>query len=86
LYGGYPTKVAGSTQNPKKVIGTPTLLIKTKIFLKILCLYLKSVNEPKLRMGAFQRNSQAQPKMLKKFVETSKQINQKQKFPKKKYV
>jgi hypothetical protein len=33
-YGGYPTEFAGSTQNPKKNIGTPNILIKTKIFLK----------------------------------------------------
>jgi hypothetical protein len=32
--GGYPTEFAGSTQNPKKIIETPNLPIKTKIFLK----------------------------------------------------
>jgi hypothetical protein len=31
---GYPTEFAGSTQNPKKLIETPNLPIKTKIFPK----------------------------------------------------
>jgi hypothetical protein len=31
LYGGYQTEIVGSTQNPKKIIGTPNLPIKTKI-------------------------------------------------------
>jgi hypothetical protein len=31
----YPTEFAGSTQNLKKMIGTPNLPIKTKIFPKI---------------------------------------------------
>jgi hypothetical protein len=30
----YPTEFAGSTQNPKKIIGTPNIPINTKIFLK----------------------------------------------------
>jgi hypothetical protein len=30
LYGGYPTEFAGSTQNPKKIIGTPNPPIRTK--------------------------------------------------------
>jgi hypothetical protein len=34
LYGGYPTEFAGSTQNPKKKIGTPNIPIKTKTFPK----------------------------------------------------
>jgi hypothetical protein len=38
LYGGYPTKFAGSTQNPKKFIRTPNLPIRTKIFPKKVCL------------------------------------------------
>jgi hypothetical protein len=29
-YGGYPTEFAGSTQNPKKIIRTPNLPIRTK--------------------------------------------------------
>jgi hypothetical protein len=29
--GGYPTKFAGSTQNPKKIIGISNLPVKTKI-------------------------------------------------------
>jgi predicted GH43/DUF377 family glycosyl hydrolase len=32
--GIYPTEFASSTQNPKKINGTPNLLIKTKIFPK----------------------------------------------------
>jgi hypothetical protein len=39
-----------------------------------MCMYLKSVKEPKIRMGATQRNSQVQPKILKKLLE--QQINQ----------
>jgi hypothetical protein len=31
-YGGYLTEFAGSTQNPKKITGTPNLPIKKKIF------------------------------------------------------
>jgi hypothetical protein len=27
-YGGYPTEFAGSTQNPKKIIGTPNQPIR----------------------------------------------------------
>jgi hypothetical protein len=30
----YPTEFAGSTQNPKKIIGKPNLPIKTKEFPK----------------------------------------------------
>jgi hypothetical protein len=33
-YEGYPTEFAGSTQNPKKIIRTPNLPIRTKIFLR----------------------------------------------------
>jgi hypothetical protein len=33
-YWSYPTKFAGSTQNPKKIIETRNLPIKTKIFSK----------------------------------------------------
>jgi hypothetical protein len=33
-YGGYPSEFAGSTQNPKKIIETPNIPIKTKVFLK----------------------------------------------------
>jgi hypothetical protein len=35
--------------------------------------YLKSVKEPKIRIGATGRNLQAQPQMLKKIVGTSNQ-------------
>jgi hypothetical protein len=34
----YPTKFAGSTQNPKTMTGTPNLPIKKKIFPKKVCL------------------------------------------------
>jgi hypothetical protein len=37
-YGGYPTEFAGSTQNPKKNIGTSDQPIKTKISPKKVCL------------------------------------------------
>jgi hypothetical protein len=33
-YGVYPTKFSSSTQNPKKIIRTPNLPIKTKMFPK----------------------------------------------------
>jgi hypothetical protein len=36
--GAYPTEFAGSTQNPKKIIGTPNQQIKTKILPKKNCL------------------------------------------------
>jgi hypothetical protein len=49
-YGGYPTEYAGSTQNPKKIISTPS----------------KKEKEPKIRLGATRRNLQAQLKILKK--------------------
>jgi hypothetical protein len=35
---GYPTEFAGSTQNPKKNIGTSNQPIKMKIFPKKVCL------------------------------------------------
>jgi hypothetical protein len=37
-YGGYPAEFAGSTQNPKKIIGTPNFPIKKKIFPIKVCL------------------------------------------------
>jgi hypothetical protein len=70
-YRGYPTAFAGSTQNIKKncwkfQLGTSNQPIRTKIFQKNNVLYLKSVKEPKIRMGPTRRNLQAQPKILKK--------------------
>jgi hypothetical protein len=56
-------ELAGSTQNPKKIIETPNQPIGTKIFPKNYVSYLKSVKEPKIRVGATRRNLQAQPKM-----------------------
>jgi hypothetical protein len=38
LYGGYPTEFAGTTQNPKKNIGTSNQPIRTKILPKKECL------------------------------------------------
>jgi hypothetical protein len=38
LYEGYPTEFAGSTQNPKKMIETPNIPIRTKNFAKKLSL------------------------------------------------
>jgi hypothetical protein len=43
--------------------------------------YLKSVKEPKIRIGAPRRNLQAQPKMLKKIVGTSNQPIRTKIFP-----
>jgi hypothetical protein len=40
-----------------------------KFFQKKYAQYLKSVKEPKIRMGATRRNLQAQPKGLKKWTE-----------------
>jgi hypothetical protein len=62
--------VASSTQNPKKIIGTPNLPIKMKIFQKKYAWYLKKDKEPKIRMGATRRNLQAQPKIRKKIIGT----------------
>jgi hypothetical protein len=45
-------------------------------------LYLKSVQEPKIRMGATRQNMQAQPKILKKLQKT-KSTNQNKKISKK---
>jgi hypothetical protein len=45
--------------------------------------YLKSVNEPKIRIGVTRRNWPAQPKMFKKIVETSNQPIKTKNFPKK---
>jgi hypothetical protein len=74
LFRGYPTEFAGSTQNSKKMIGTPNLPIRTNFFpKKNYVSYLKSVKEPIIRLGANRRNLQAQPKMLKKIVGTSNQ-------------
>jgi hypothetical protein len=52
-----------------------------KIFLKKNYVsYLKSVKEPKIRMGAARRYLQAQPKMLIKIVVTSNQSIKKKVF------
>jgi hypothetical protein len=37
-YGGYPTEFESSTQNPKKIIRTPNLSVRTNIFPKKVCL------------------------------------------------
>jgi hypothetical protein len=50
------TEFAGPMQNPKKIIGTSNQPIKTNIFKKKYVLYLKSVKEPKIRLGATRRN------------------------------
>jgi hypothetical protein len=47
------------------------------------CLYLKSVKEPKIRMGATRRNLQARPRILKK-IRDIKSTNQNENFFKKK--
>jgi hypothetical protein len=36
-YGGYLTEFANSTQNPEKIIETPNLPFRTKIFPKKVC-------------------------------------------------
>jgi hypothetical protein len=41
-YGGYQTEFAGSTQNLKKITGTPNLPIKTKIIQIKVCLVKRS--------------------------------------------
>jgi hypothetical protein len=62
------------------------LLKATKNFpKKSMFKYLKSVKEPKIRMGATRRNLQAQPKILKKL--TQHQIYQpKRKVSQKNYI
>jgi hypothetical protein len=74
---------AGSTQNPKKITETPNLPSRTKIFPKNYVSYLKSVKEPKIRIGATRRNLQVQPKMFKKNCRNIKSTNQNNNFPKK---
>jgi hypothetical protein len=69
----------GSTLNPKKIIGTSNQPIRIKKFPKKYVQYLKSVKEPKIRMGATRRNLQAQPKILKKLPERQN-YQSKQKF------
>jgi hypothetical protein len=73
-----------STQNPKEIIETPNQQIRMKIFpKKNFVSYLKSAKEPKICMRATRRNSQAQPKILKKY-RNIKSTNQNKKFLKKK--
>jgi hypothetical protein len=73
IWDAYPMEFAGSTQNHKKIIGTSTK-IKTKNASKNYVSYLNSGREPKICIGATQRNLQAQPIILKKLSEH--QINQ----------
>jgi hypothetical protein len=70
----------------KKIVGTSNQPIKTNLYpKKKYVLYLKSVEEPKIRIGATRQNLQAQPKILKKLSEH--QINQsKRKLSQNKYV
>jgi hypothetical protein len=70
----FPTEFAGSTQNPKKIIETPNLPNRTKIFPINYVPHLKSVKQPKNRIGATRQNLQAQPKISKKLSEN--QFNQ----------
>jgi hypothetical protein len=70
-YGGYPTKFADSTQNPKKNNRNTKFTNQNENFpKKNYVSYLKSVNQPKIRMEATRRNLQAQPKILKKIIGT----------------
>jgi hypothetical protein len=56
------SELAGSTQNPKKIIGTPNQPIKTKIFpKKKVCLVPQSEKEPKICMGATRLNAPWEP-------------------------
>jgi hypothetical protein len=75
LYGGYQTEIVGSTQNPKKIIGTPNLPIKTKIFPKKSMFSSLKVKRSRIRMAATRWNLQAQPKMLKKIGGTKSTKN-----------
>jgi hypothetical protein len=68
MYESYLTKLAGSTQNPKKNIGTPIQNLKKNVS------YLNRKNEPKICMRATRQNLHDQPKILKKLLEH--QINQ----------
>jgi hypothetical protein len=60
---------ASSTQNPKKIIRTPNLPIKTKFFLKKQGLVPLKCKGAKNSYAATRRNLQAQPKILKKLSE-----------------
>jgi hypothetical protein len=72
---GYPTEFAGSTQNSKiKHRNTKSTNQNEDFPKKNYVSYLKSLKEPKIRLGATLWNLQAQPKMLKKLSEH--QINQ----------
>jgi hypothetical protein len=62
-FGIYPTEFEGSTDNPTKIIGTPKLSIKS---LKNYVSYLKSENEPKMRVKTTEWYLQPQLKILKK--------------------
>jgi hypothetical protein len=58
-YGSYPTEFSGSTQNVKKMAGTPNHSIKSKKIKKKFVLYLKNEKESKIRIGVTRRNLQA---------------------------
>jgi hypothetical protein len=49
----YPTEFAGSTQNPKKMIGTPNLPIRTKIFPKKIYLVPQKCKGAKNSYGGY---------------------------------
>jgi hypothetical protein len=53
LYGSYPTEFAGSTQNVKKINGTPNLPAETNIFLKKLCFVPQKCKGAKNSYGSY---------------------------------
>jgi hypothetical protein len=82
-YGGYATEFSGLTQNPKKKYWNTKYTIQKKNSQKNCVSYLKSVKEPKTRMGATRRNLQTRPKIIKKIIGTSNHPIRTNFFPKK---
>jgi hypothetical protein len=86
LYGGYPTEFAGSTQNPKKIIGTPNLPTKAKMFLKKLCIVPQKCKGAKNSYGSYPTEfagSTQNPKKMIGIPNLPIKTIQKENFPKK---
>jgi hypothetical protein len=84
LYKGYPTEFAGSTQNVKKNYRNIKYTNQNENFpKKNYVSYLKSVKQPKIRIGTTRRKLQALPKILKKIIGTPNLPIRTKFFPKK---
>jgi hypothetical protein len=80
LYGGYPTEFAGSTQNPKKIIGTSN---QPKKFSKNCVSYRKKCKGAKNSYGGYPAEFAGSTQNPKKIIRTSNQPIKTQMFPKK---